>query len=256
MYEEYPWLCDPTQNAFDKSACKSTSAGNIVSDDEADNAQVYTTEAFGTFGLKFTYYKVSLDTERDKLYAEDQLQKIERAFYFIGYLDQIPPNVLTYQLQGIWGEDVVTVNVGRAAFQYWSTYGGKDRNTPKLHGAFEPRIGDVVYLEPNDTFYEIYDVKYYQNAFGLKSQTYTLTLRVYKDCKYSISTNEETLSDIKDPIYDVAPSGMKEQFNFKDPLMLNDELKNLPSSRNVNMMDPLFRKNVNNSNTFDPFNGW
>jgi hypothetical protein len=247
MFEEYPWLCSPIKDAFE---CPPTKADNIVSDSEADNAQSYTTEAYGTYGLKFTYYKVSLDTNRDKLYGEDPLQKIERAFYFNGYTESIPPNVLTYQLQGIWGEDLVTVQVGRAAFQFWSTYGGADRNTPHTYESFEPRIGDVVYLEPNKTFYEIMDVKYYQNAFGLKSQTYTLSLKVYKDCKYSIMTDNETLA-YPDPIYDVAPSGLPAQYNTKDPLMLNPELKNLKESRNVNMMDPR-HPNDAVSKTFNP----
>ena len=250
--EDYPWLCSTMKDAF---ACDPGPANNTVSKEETEHAEGYTTEAFGKYGLKFTYYVVSLDTKRDPLYGEDPLQQILRAFYFNGYTEQIPPNVLTYQLQGIWGEDILTVQVGRLAFKYWSTYGGEDRNTPKINEEIEPRIGDVVYLEPNRTFYEIVDVKYYTNAFGLSSQVYTLTLRVYKDAKYSIRSEDPTLSNKEDPIYDVAPESLKAQFNTKDPLMLNDEFKDIENSENVSMMDPRYKKSDPNK-SIDPHYGW
>lgn len=136
MSEQYPWLCDSSKKKFD---CASQYQ-NLVSDDESDNFERITSEAFGTFGLKFTYYKVSLDLERDRLFGEDQLQVIERSFYFMGYTETIPPNVRTYQLQGIYGEDLLTVQVGKTAFHYWSKYGGNDKNTPDVYEEFIPRI--------------------------------------------------------------------------------------------------------------------
>ena len=238
----YPWLCStmPKTNDWD---CYS-SAGNIVTDEEGKQAEAYTTEAYGTFGLQSVYYKVSENLVRDKIYGEDQLQVIERAFNFMMYTEQLPPNVRTYQLQGIWGEDVLTVFVGRTAFKYWSTYGGSDRNTPQVYDDFEPRIGDVVYLPQNDTFYEIRDVKYYQEAFGLQSHTYTLTLKVYKDSKLTILNNSPTIP-LEDPIWSVATQDFPEQYNINDPLKNNDYLKyeELKKSQNANHMDVLYNPN-------------
>ena len=238
----YPWLCStmPKTNDWD---CYS-SAGNIVTDEEGKNAEAFTTEAYGTFGLQSVYYKVSENLVRDKIYGEDQLQVIERAFNFMMYTEQLPSNVRTYQLQGIWGEDVLTVFVGRTAFKYWSTYGGSDRNTPQVYDDFEPRIGDVVYLPQNDTFYEIRDVKYYQEAFGLQSHTYTLTLKVYKDSKLTILNNSPTIP-LEDPIWSVATQDFPEQYNINDPLKNNDYLKyeELKKSQNANHMDVLYNPN-------------
>jgi hypothetical protein len=221
-----------------------SSAGNIVTDEEGKQAEAYTTEAYGTFGLQSVYYKVSENLVRDKIYGEDQLQVIERAFNFMMYTEQLPPNVRTYQLQGIWGEDILTVFVGRTAFKYWSTYGGSDRNTPQVYDDFEPRIGDVVYLPQNDTFYEIRDVKYYQEAFGLQSHTYTLTLKVYKDSKLTILNNSPTIP-LEDPIWSVATQDFPEQYNINDPLKTNDYLKyeELKKSQNANHMDVLYNPN-------------
>ena len=87
------------------------------------------------------------------------------------------------------------------------------------------------------------------------SQTFTLTMRVYKDAKYSIKMDEPTLADRTDPIFEVAPSGLPAQYQTKDPLALNDDFADIKNSRNVNMMDPRISKS-DPSNSFDPFYGW
>lgn len=236
----FPWLCSTIKREDDYS-CYNTSAGSTISENEGYLDDNLTIDSYGEYGLKFVYYKVSENLTVDKIFGEDQLQVVERAFNIIGYADSIPPNVRTYQLQGIWGEDVLTIYVGRVAFDYWSTYGGEDRNTPQVYDDFKPRIGDVVYLEANDTFYEIRDVKYYQEAFGLTSHTYTLTLKVYKDCKLTIDNKNPTIGK-DDPIYDVATSDFPEQYNTTDVLKKNDILdtENLEISNNVNHMDVIF----------------
>ena len=61
----YPWLCStmPKVNDWD---CYNTDTGNMVTDDEGKQAEAYTTEAYGTFGLQVVYYKVSENLKRDK----------------------------------------------------------------------------------------------------------------------------------------------------------------------------------------------
>lgn len=253
----YNWLCS-TMPKKDVWTCYNDDTGNIVTDDEGKQAEAYTTEAYGTYGLQVVYYKVSENLQRDKIFGEDQLQVIERAFNIVMYTEQLPPNVRTYQLQGIWGEDVITCFVGVTAFKYWSTYGGKDRNKPLVYEDFVPRIGDVVYLPQNKTFYEVRDVKYYNEAFGLQSHTYTLTLSVYKDTKLTIDFRNETISDKTDPIYDVATSDFPEQYQINDPLKKNDILKDeaLTKSKNVNHMDVIYHSEDEGKPRIDPFDGW
>ena len=253
----YDWLCS-TMPKKDAWTCYNDDTGNMVTDDEGKQAEAYTTDAYGTFGLQVVYYKVSENLQRDKIYGEDQLQVIERAFNIVMYTEQLPPNVRTYQLQGIWGEDVITCFVGVTAFKYWSTYGGKDRNKPLVYEDFVPRIGDVVYLPQNKTFYEVRDVKYYQEAFGLQNHTYTLTLRVYKDTKLTIDFRNETISDKTDPIYDVATSDFPEQYQINDTLKKNDILEDeaLTKSKNVNHMDVIYHPDDEGKPRIDPFDGW
>ena len=239
----YPWLCSTMKKQQDYE-CGSSDNGSSISQNESNNVEAFTTEAYGTFGLQCIYYKVSEHLRRDKIFGEDQLQVVERAFNFIMYTEQLPPNVRTYQLQGIWGEDVITSYVGITAFKYWSTYGGSDRNTPLVYDDFVPRIGDVVYLPQNDTFYEIRDVKYYQEAFGLASHTYTLTLKVYKDTKLTILNDSPTIPQ-EDPVWAVATQDFPEQYNINDPLKKNVLLddQELKKSKNVNHMDVLYNPN-------------
>ena len=194
--EAYPWLCG-TLNGLSNPI---SDGNNIVCTNETDTVDSIVTDAYDTFGLKCVYYRVSEDLLRDKLYGEDQLRMIVRSWYFNGYVEQLPPNVRTYQLEGIWGEDTVQMYASIDAFNYYSTYGGVDKNTPEVYDEQPPSIGDIIYIPANDYFYRIVDVKYYEQAFGLKPHTYTFTLKVYKDNKYTIDTSSPTLSDPNDPI--------------------------------------------------------
>ena len=99
---QFPWLCDTTEKLEDDSS-------NIVCPNEKDTFDSATTDAYDKYGLKCTYYRVTEDLDRDRQFGEDQLRIILRSWYFNGYVEHLPPNVRNYQLQGIWGEDTVTL---------------------------------------------------------------------------------------------------------------------------------------------------
>ena len=58
LADKYPWLCNTVRRDYEPE-CANSATGNMVSEQEGYNSQGYTTDAYGTFGLKFTYYKVS-----------------------------------------------------------------------------------------------------------------------------------------------------------------------------------------------------
>lgn len=245
----YPWLCPSSATLADGS-------DNIVCDNERDTVDDVTLDAYGLAGIKCVFYKVHQDLQRDRLWGEDQLKQIMRSWYFMGYIQQLPPNVRTYQLQGIWGEDVITMYASIAAFNYYSTYGGEDKNTPEEYDVLTPQIDDIIYIPANDTFYRIHDVKYYSEAFGLAKHTYTLTLKVYKDNKWTVSADSPTLSNMEDPIYKVAPYPMSAQYNYEDPLKINSDLE---ENKTVNMYDSRYvssEDKTDNPAYYDPFGGW
>lgn len=251
----YPWLCGTL-----KGITGSNSDGNnIICSNETDTADDVVTDAYDMYGLKCVYYRVSENLLRDKLYGEDQLRMIERSWFFNGYIEQVPPNVRSYQLQGIWGEDTVKMFASIGAFDYYSTYGGKDKNTPEVYDKQPPSIGDIIYLPTNDYFYEVYDVKYYDEAFGLQKHTYTLTLKMYKDKKWTISADSPTLSDINDPIYKIAPSALPDQYNINDPLKINNVLTSAYDGKDPYLTDMEYKwheQKTGNPQYYDPFDGW
>lgn len=208
---QYPWLCNTVSRLTDEQ-------DNIICPNEEDTDDVLIQDAYEKFGITCVYYRVTEDLLRDKLFGEDQLKYIQRSWYFNGYVEQLPPNVRSYQLQGIWGEDVVRMFASIDAFNYYSTYGGKDKNTPEVYEEQPPSIGDIIYIPANETFYRIVDVKYYEQAFGLKPHTYTFTLKVYKDNKWTVSGDSPTLSNVEDPIYTVANYPLPSCYQIDDPL--------------------------------------
>lgn len=242
-YNKYPWLCNANRE-YDVG-CDSASASNVANN-ESNLAGGVTIEGYDLFGIPCTYYPVSHNIAYDVHYGEDQLEYILRAFKFKGYIQAMPANVRTYQLEGIWGEDLVTMYVANTAFRYFSTYGGTDRNTPEVYEQIIPRIGDLIYIDSNKTFYEIRNVNYYTEAFGLASHTYTLTLKVYKDVKYTISADSPTIADKSDPIYKVAAAELSAQDQYHDILSQNKNLNTLTSSTNVNYFDYLYDPNSEN----------
>lgn len=246
----YPWLCSTLSGYHDDCSSDYT---NLVTEQEAAEQDIATDDSYGKYGLKLQYYAVSHDLERDKMFGEDQLRDILRSWYFVGYCNSIPPNVRSYQLQGIWGEDTLTLYVGKGAFNYWSKYGGPDKNTPDVYDTWVPKIDDIVYMSYNNMFYQVRDVKYWDEPFGLKSHTYTLTLKVYKDDKYTIADNPTIPKD--DPIWNVAPSAEPAQYEFNDPLKLNDIVSAHP---NVNTFDVEYKpfEKIEDKTTIDPFTGW
>lgn len=254
MYTEdisqFPWLCSTISGYSD--GC-SSDVGNLVTEDESDEQDIATQESYGTYGMKFQYYAITYNLDRDQMWAEDQLRWVTRSWYFDGYVNSIPPNVRSYQLQGIWGEDVITVYAGIPSFDYFSTYGGSDKNTPEVYDVWKPKIGDVIYLPYNNMFYDIRDVKYFDEAFGLRPHTYTLTCKVYKDDKYTVSANP-TLGP-EDPIWNVATSAEYASTQFDDYLRQNDIVKE-HSNANVPDVEYIPKEKIEDKTDIDVFTGW
>ena len=243
LNEQYPWLCN-TVKTSSSSTC-TTVSGQSVSENEVTLADGVSIQGLTLYGLKMVYYRVEHGPNRkkysgyDRIFGEDELELISRSFYFSGYVEQIPSNVKAYQIQGIWGEDIMTVYVARDSFKYFSTYGGEDKNTPEVYDSLTtPYIGDIIYLPNNGIFYEILDVKEYNEAFGLASHTWTITARVWKDIKLTIDNTNPTLPST-DPIYNVTTSAYPAQTQTDDILKLNDKLTDdfLENNGNVNFFD-------------------
>ena len=80
-----------------------------------------------------------------------------------------------------------------------------------------------------------------------------MTLKVYKDDKYTIADNPTIPKD--DPIWDIAPSAAPSQYQYNDILKLNDIVEEHP---NANVYDVEYKpkEKIEEKTTIDPFTGW
>jgi hypothetical protein len=80
-----------------------------------------------------------------------------------------------------------------------------------------------------------------------------LTLKVYKDDKYTIADNPTIPKD--DPVWDIAPSAAPAQYQYNDILKLNDIVEEHP---NANVYDVEYKpkEKIEEKTTIDPFTGW
>ena len=78
---------------------------------------------------------------------------------------------------------------------------------------------------------------------GFKNHTYQITLRLYKDTNMTIKTDDPTLSDSTDPIYQIASSSLEQSDPIEDNVSINDELENLKDSKNNNLFNFKYDKN-------------
>lgn len=238
---EQDWLCStvrPEPTLF----CGGRADGKSASALDGAEGERVAIEGIDLYGLKLAYYCVNEKKYEngasavDPLFGEVQLETVDRAFWFTGYVSQLPPNVRTYQLQGIWGEDVVQLFVSSSAFRYFSTYGGSDRNTPEVHDSVSPRVGDIVLIPANRTFYEIVDVKNWEEPFGLVSRYVQLTLRVYRDTKRTVM--DDPSIPIEDPIRRLSPSSVSGDEPSSDVLKLKPS--EIPDEGSVDLFDWMY----------------
>lgn len=138
-----------------------------------------TSEAYNNFGFEVLYYIKNIDTKIDRLYGEDPLENVERRFKLQMYTDSIPTMQKSYDLQGMIYNELITC---QCTIQHF--YEASQLSYPGLEDIYEaevPRIGDIVYIEYSDTYYEVVNVKQFADntTFLSTPMTYTFILRVW-----------------------------------------------------------------------------
>jgi hypothetical protein len=136
-------------------------------------------EAYNMFGFEVQYYLKNIDTKKDRLYGEDPLANVERRFLLKMYTDSIPSMQKQYELQGMIYSEIITC---QCTVQHF--YEASQLSYPDMKNIYEaevPKIGDIVYIEYSDTYYEVINVKEYAEQITFLSTpiTYTFKLRVW-----------------------------------------------------------------------------
>ena len=235
-----------------------------------------TSEAYSNYGLEVQYYIKKIDTKIDRLYGEDPLENVERRFTLKMYTESVPTLQKTYTLQGLEYQEILTAQCTIQHFTEASQleYG---TNAVKFNSTV-PKIGDIVYIEYSELFYEVINVKSYAEGSTFLSTpiTYTFTLRVWKNSHEFVdapSMNTDNMDELRhyvelDETFDLDSSPTIEKKGHvgvdSDMLEMNKEIagdvdnKKGEPTDNVNSHVEYQYKEApkDNPKYYDPFEGW
>jgi hypothetical protein len=195
-------------------------------DNERELYDTLITDTYNKFASVWVYYPTTYNITYDRVFKEDRNKFVVRAFSAMGFIEDIPPEHKTWQLEGIMGMDIVRAYFSIDHFTEASTFSGI---TSGIYETYQPTVGDICYLTPNNVFYEVINVKTTVEQFMNRSHNYELVLRVFRDNKMTVSADSPTLP-FTDPIYTVCTSAQSATERFHDYLAINPEISVLVSA--------------------------
>lgn len=234
-----------------------------------------TSEAYSNFGLEVQYYIKDIDTKHDRLYGEDPLENIVRRFTLKMYADTLPTLQKTYMIQGLEYQEIITCQCTIQHFMEASQleYG---TNIQKYNVAV-PKIGDIIYMEYSNLYYEVINVKTFADGSTFLSSpiTYTFSLRIWKNSHEFIdekNENPDKMDEFRkyvelDETFDLdsSPTITKtsEVGPDSDMLEINTDLpkdvdkKGEPTDNVNSHVEYQYKESkTDNPKYYDPFEGW
>src|SRR5574343_81177 len=210
-------------------------------DNERELYSTLITDTYNKFACVWIYYPTSYNITYDRVFKEDQNKYVIRAFSAMGFVEDIPAEHKSYNLEGIIGLDIVRAYFSIAHFTEASTYSGISSG---IYGSYSPTVGDICYLTSNSAFYEVINVKNTVEQFMNRPNNYEVTMRVFKDNKMTVSAT----IPFTDPIYTVCSSAASATEQFHDYLAINSDVSVLISA--------IEYKPKPGEKIQDAFNGW
>lgn len=244
---------------------------------EAALVSSLTSEAYGNYGFQVQYYVKDIKTKIDRLYGEDPLENVKRRFVLQMYTDQIPSLQKQYELQGMIYTEIITC---QCTIQHF--YEASQLSYPGLEPQYEPiepKIGDVIYIEYSDMYYEIVNVKAFGDGSTFLSTpiTWTFSLRVWRNNHDDVdlySENDDNMDEFRhynelaetfnlDINENNEPPRISEVSTESDILSINEDIKkdvdqdNKPQDNVAShvIYKPTEEK-TDNPAFYDPFDGW
>lgn len=234
-----------------------------------------TSEAYSNFGMEVQYYIKNIDTKHDRLYGEDPLENIIRRFTLKMYADSLPSMQKTYTLNGIDYQEIMTC---QCTIQHFMEASQLEYNTyERKYDIAVPKIGDIVYVEYSNLYYEVINVKTFADGSTFLSSpiTYTFTLRVWKNSHEFVdefNENPDTMDDIRkyaelDETFDIDGDIIDNKSSHvgtaSDMLEINSDLL-VDTDKHGNPTDNIYshveykppESKQNGQGSYDIFNGW
>jgi len=202
------------------------------------------TEGFNIQGNPCMYYVVNYDTSADQLFGEDDLRPIERRFPIMAFFE-LPKEENLYGKFGLEELDNFEMHVSKKHFQTASQYETSGVSlfpvTPPadvsgVYPIVEPKQGDLLRAEYNNTYYEILEVKQEEEMFLQVKHAWRFIVRIMSDQNLTFSSatsgamsqitsamdqpdimdDSSHIDDIKDNV--LYTSGVGEESNMQDPI--------------------------------------
>ena len=164
---------------------------NECYDSETALLSSLTSEAYSQFGFTVQYFIKKISTERDKLYGEDVLENVERRFELSVYTGDVPHLQKIYKMQGMDYIEVISV---QATIKHFKEASQIDYVTKEnVWKEVVPKIGDIMYLEWCDLYYEVVNVKKFGEGSTFLSVpiTYMFNLRVWRNSHESVDLTDK-----------------------------------------------------------------
>lgn len=218
-------------------------------DSSCSKAETYlvselTSEAYNLAGMECQYYMYRFDTSKDPIFGEDPTREIIRRFVFTVYSSNLPTFQKNYEIQGMIYEEMFTVQATIAHFKEASRYSYNPNVKLRLpvYQSIEPAIGDLIYFDKINIYYEIINVKKFatDSTFLTTPITYEFILRVWRNDQQD--TNPEDKNDKMEDLIDYQ--------KLSDVLGVNNDLTTLHKDNKY-----VISGNERTSD-IDPFNGW
>jgi hypothetical protein len=233
-------------------------------------------EAYNMFGFEVQYYLKNIDTKKDRLYGEDPLANVERRFLLKMYTESIPTMQRQYELQGMIFPEIITC---QCTVQHF--YEASQLSYPDMKDIYEaevPKIGDIVYIEYSDTYYEVVNVKEFaeQTTFLSTPITYTFKLRVWHNNHENVdelNVNNDPMDEFRkyaelaetfkldtststtDKTSEVAPES--DMLSTNTDAMTDRDINNEPKDNvPTNVIYKSEEIKEENPQYYDPFEGW
>lgn len=153
-------------------------------------------EAFNIYGTPMMYYVVTYDTSYDLLFGEDNDRRIYRRFPIHAVFD-LPKELDMFNAFGIENLDNFEMHINQKHFTSASRYNtsGVELFPPETatsaisaYDSVDPKVGDIMRAEYNDTYYEIVDVHSEEEMFLQDKHAWRLTVRVFRDDTLSLTS--------------------------------------------------------------------
>lgn len=249
--------------------------GNDCYGSEAALMASLTSEAYNKFGFEVYYFIKEHDTKFDPLLGEDQLENVKRRFALQVYTDNVPQLQKQYQIQGMIYTETVTLQCTVAHFDEASRINFVT-GEPEYESAI-PKIGDLMYFKYSDLYYEVINVKKFAEGTAFLSTpiNYTFIVRVWRNSHENVdelNVNDDNMEHLRSyvelgetfnvdvdmgkhsPDQTIVTPEQKPHSKVEakgDVLSINDNLEERAQKQAI-----YNDKNKDDTNRFDPFDGW